>query len=898
MQVRVYIDSPFESKKLLSLHPDIVWFETDYVEIMADIEKLSEITGAGLTTEIIHEDVVQFYQSRLHEVKMGAYRDLGEIYEKIDSIYAANPAIVSPKMSIGLSLEGRDIWAFKISDNPTVDEEEPEILYTACMHAREVITPEILFYFIDYILGGYGFNSIINDIVDNRELWFIPMVNPDGYFWNEMTEPAGGGMWRKNRRDNGDGTYGVDLNRNWGHMWGYDDDGSSPDTWDETYRGAGPFSEPETQVLRDFIISREFAIALNYHAYSNLYLWPWGYSTIPCPDDHIFGAMGQVAAMYNGYAPIPGWQFYSTNGGANDWYYGEQTLKNKIYSYTVEVGYYSDGFWPAAYRIPELISENLLPNIYFAQVADNPFYSDNAGPGIGACYNEEPFILDVEGDTSLTITMYNDGRHSYDNNFNVWVLYEDGNDWVDVNPTSGIIPFGVDNTTDLTLNISAPPGAADPSLWRATVRIGHQGVSSPQEIPICLEVASNLMRPQYAELATPCKRFRVYNNGELCKRTLDASLDYIDECDTFNLATESDIYLYDASPVICRLGQGGDTLRFMMYSRMISAPDGLQPVGELQVDETSYPEFSYAEAEYKTADNVIGLKSRFYIPKAAEQCEFIAVTQEFRNLSEDTLYNVLIGVFLDWNIPSDSGAMNGSGIYIDTIVSTMFQPNDDTSHFATIYQHGAEFYDSLMGDCGQYSDDRIGGIIAAPSKIFKNARILDNRVYIETTGPYGNLAPLPPGAIYQLMKENNEFDFYEPYDEFDYPNLSTLVTFGEYDLPPSLTYTYTYVLLATRDGIDDYLFKAEAANGWVAAQAEIHHHCLDLAGDANNDGNVNIADVVFLVAFIFGDSSPPPNCSAEGDANADGNVNIGDAVYIANYVFQPGAPPPIPGPEK
>ncbi len=898
MQVRVHIDRPMDFSRLLALHPDIVWYDKDYVEVITDQEELDEIDALGLMTEIVHQDVVQFYQSRLPAKAMGAYRDLSEVNAKIDSIVAVAPTIVSPKISIGQSIEGRDLWAFKISDNPTVDEAEPEVLYTACIHAREVITPELLFYFIDDILQRYGSDPYVTDIVNNRELWFIPMINPDGYYFNEIIAPGGGGMWRKNMRNSGDGNWGVDLNRNYGYMWGYDDYGSSPDTWDETYRGTGPFSEPETQAIRDFSISHEFVLAINYHAFSNLILWAWGYSTAPCPDDHIMGAIGQTASQWNHYAAFPTWMLYFTNGGANDWQYGEQSLKSKTYSYTVEVGDYYDGFWPAAYRIPQLISENLQPNYFYADIADNPFYTDDAGSGLGSLYSPQPFILDPGGDTVLTVTMKNEGHYSYDNPFSVYVNYQNGYGWIDVSPVSGVIPYGEPNTTELTVTISAPEGALDPSMWQAEIVINHDGVSSPRIIPVSLEVASELTRPQYADLATACKRIRIFNNGQIGTADPDASLDYIDECDTFNVMTNPAVYLYAASPVVCRLGPSADTLMHTKYGRLTSAADGLYPVSEMLVDSSSYADFTYAEAEYQTGDRAVGLKSKYYVPRGTEGCEFVAVSQEFKNLTNDTLHDVLIGLFMDWNIPSDSGTMNSSGYHIDTTVTTVHEPDDDTSYLATIYQTGAEFYDDMMGDCGQYADQRLGGIIAAPYANFRNAQILRNEVYVYQTGPFGDQAPLPAGAIYKMMKENTGFTIHEPYDEYDYPNLSLLVTFGEYDLPPGLAYTYVYTLLTGKEGLAEYLYQVEMADTWMKSQPEILLHCLDLPGDANNDLAVNVADAVYLLAHIFTQGSPGPICPAEGDANGDAKINIGDAVYLINYVFLPGSPAPVPGPEK
>ena len=368
-QVKIYYEDKEQIINLLNMHLDKVSEGQDYIEVIITQQELNNIQSEGYQTEIIQDDIVSFYQSRMAAKDMGGWKTLDEINTYIDNLIANYPTIVSSKISIGQSLEGRDIWAFKISDNPNVNEDEPEVFFNALHHAREVITPEVLIYFIDHLTSNYGFWPNITELVDEREIWFILCVNPDGYYHNEVIEPNGGGMWRKNRRNNGDGTYGVDLNRNYGYNWGYDDLGSSPITSNQTYRGTGPFSEPEAQAMRDFIEAHEFVITLNYHSYSNLLLWSWGYTQAYTPDEDIFHEIGDTVNNMNGYAPGPGWILYVVNGDADDWGYGEQTTKNKVFSMTAEVGGSSDGFWPPLSRKSDLVSENLEPNLFFARIA-------------------------------------------------------------------------------------------------------------------------------------------------------------------------------------------------------------------------------------------------------------------------------------------------------------------------------------------------------------------------------------------------------------------------------------------------------------------------------------------------------------------------------------------------
>ncbi|NIV14192.1 MAG: peptidase M14, partial [Aliifodinibius sp.] len=193
------------------------------------------------------------------------------------------------------------------------------------------------------LLENYGSDQEVTYLVNNRELYFVPIINPDGYVYNEQTDPNGGGYWRKNRRNNGNGSFGVDLNRNFGYKWGYDNNGSSPTPSSETYRGTAPFSEPETQVIRDFCLNHDFELTLNYHTYGDLLIYPWGYINALTPDAPIFTALAVDMTQYNNYSHGNASQLlYPVNGEANDWMYGEQTAKDKIFAMTPEVG---PAFW-------------------------------------------------------------------------------------------------------------------------------------------------------------------------------------------------------------------------------------------------------------------------------------------------------------------------------------------------------------------------------------------------------------------------------------------------------------------------------------------------------------------------------------------------------------------------
>jgi hypothetical protein len=305
---------------------------------------------------------------------MGGFFTYQEMLDNLDSMVVKFPNLISVRQQIGstTTLEGNPLYFVKISDNPNATETEPQVLYTSLHHAREAASLSQLIYYMWYVLENYNSNTEIQYLVNNLEMYFIPCVNPDGYMYNESISPNGGGMWRKNRRDNGDGTFGVDLNRNYGDNWGYDDNGSSPDPNSDTYRGTAGFSEPETQIVRDFCDDHSFKLALNNHTYSNLLIYPYGYiAGTLTPDSTIFTAFAKRMTKCSGFMYGTGDQTvgYLVNGDSDDWMYSEQTTKPMILAMTPEAGSSSDGFWPAINRIVDISKTTMDQNISLARLA-------------------------------------------------------------------------------------------------------------------------------------------------------------------------------------------------------------------------------------------------------------------------------------------------------------------------------------------------------------------------------------------------------------------------------------------------------------------------------------------------------------------------------------------------
>ena len=290
----------------------------------------------------------------------GDYHSYKELEADLKSLESAHPSIVDLH-TIGTSLEDRNIYAVKISDNVDRDEEEAGILFLGCHHAREWISVEVPFLLARWLAEGYEGNPAIRELVDRSEIWIVPLLNPDGLEYSINVYR----YWRKNRRANADGTFGVDLNRNYGYMWGRDDQGSSaePDAGD--YRGVSAFSEPETRAVRDLFLGRNFLAAVSYHSYSQSILYPWGFTDIPTGKDDLLRGLGlEMAGLIqtvNGrsYACGPAASsLYVTNGDLADWTFGVSGIP----SYTIElppVDIQHGGFFNAEDEIEGVFRENL-----------------------------------------------------------------------------------------------------------------------------------------------------------------------------------------------------------------------------------------------------------------------------------------------------------------------------------------------------------------------------------------------------------------------------------------------------------------------------------------------------------------------------------------------------------
>jgi Zinc carboxypeptidase len=235
---------------------------------------------------------------------------------------------------IGDTIEGRDIWAIRMTQGarglPLGN--RPAVLFQATTHAREWISTEVGMRLLEWFVAERrAENPEVVEILETTELWFLPVVNPDGYEYTFTDER----LWRKNLRDNDGNTVidnndGVDLNRNYAEHWNYDEEGSNSPFTSETYRGTGPGSEPEAAADMNLVKNMaDFKFAISYHSFGQLLLYPQGWQTLTMTaDDPIYMALSGTDddPAIEDFNPGVGADLYTTNGEFTDWAHGEENV--------------------------------------------------------------------------------------------------------------------------------------------------------------------------------------------------------------------------------------------------------------------------------------------------------------------------------------------------------------------------------------------------------------------------------------------------------------------------------------------------------------------------------------------------------------------------------------------
>ncbi|MGH3730597.1 MAG: M14 family zinc carboxypeptidase [Micromonosporaceae bacterium] len=421
------------------------------------------------------------------------YHNYAELNTVVNTVIANHPSLAR-KQVIGTSYQGRDIIAVKISDNVATDESEPEVLFTHNQHAREHLTVEMAIYLLNEFTGKYASDSRIRSLVDSREIWIVPTMNPDGAEYDVATGSYR--SWRKNRQPNsGSSAIGTDLNRNWDYQWGCCG-GSSGSPSSETYRGAAPESAPEVKVVANFVRSRvvggvqQIKTGIDFHTYSELVLWPYGYTyndTAPgmtAEDANVFRTLGQNMAGTNGYTPEQSSDLYITDGSIDDYLWGA----HKVFGYTFEMypsSPWEGGFYPPDEVIGRETTRNREAVLRLLEYSDCPRriigatcdgtppptgkYFENLNnvsiPDAGAAVTSSIPVTGVSGNAPATLKVGVDIKHTWRGDLVIDLVAPDGTTYRLKNSSSS--DSGDNVITTYTVNASAEVANG---TWKLQVR--------------------------------------------------------------------------------------------------------------------------------------------------------------------------------------------------------------------------------------------------------------------------------------------------------------------------------------------------------------------------------------------------------------------------------------------
>lgn len=273
---------------------------------------------------------------------LGYYPTYRETDSILTSLQQKYPHLVKRMALTPKTLENRDILAVKVSSSPDADNHKPEALISGVQHAAEPIGAAVIRDDLVYLCENYGKDPEVTWLLDNRQIWFVPVMNPDGY---EFIANGGDKMWRKNRRPNAGGSFGVDLNRNYPFKWGYDNVNSSPTPTAINYRGPSPASEPETKAMMAFVNQHRFRTWQNHHSPNDVLVIPFGYdykARLPQRDSLVYEALCQGQQAHYGrfkkwgpsFIAYDGW---ALNGGTEDWGWSDSATY-RVYTIISEIG--------------------------------------------------------------------------------------------------------------------------------------------------------------------------------------------------------------------------------------------------------------------------------------------------------------------------------------------------------------------------------------------------------------------------------------------------------------------------------------------------------------------------------------------------------------------------------
>lgn len=825
----------------------------EWVEAVVTDQQIQDITDLGLFVQILSKDV-----DALMREAQESYPTWADFQSQLSDI-VTNHSSICMMDTIGTTYEGRPIQVVKLSDNVTMDEAEPEVLYTGLTHAREWPGLVTTMFILDSLTSAYGLDPAVTTQVNSREIFFIPCMNPDGYAYSHDV----GVDWRKNRRPFPEyGSVGVDLNRNYGGSvdgnpegeWGTTIGSITHQPSDATYCGPYPFSEAETSSERDFIESRDFCAGISYHTHGELVLWPWGYGYYSAPNESFLSNVGiGIAALiqqedYSGtYLPEQAADLYPTSGDATDWGYGNAHFEvgRDFIFYTIEE---CQQFQPPTSHLAQIVRENFDGAFYLLQQAGTIRIA--LIPRV-----IPPVIADIGSVPSGDYTV----------------------EWSEVNPLANPTRWQIDELSDVSVVTDDVEGTTDRwELGGFSVSTARSHSSSHSFKSSHVDETADGLTSTYPYYVEP-----------------DDSLTFWLWYDIENLWDYGyvEVSLDDRKFDILELYTGSATI---WTRHAISLEDY---VGKSIFIRFRYTTDTYTLEEGMYVDDIY--PAVFYNTVTTLDANVTDESYSITGQAPGTYYYRVRGYNPTWfwcdystyepAIVSGAAAGTVAGTVTDSISGS---PLDgitvevlDSSSVIGSDVTVAGAYEITGITPGTY-DVMAGATVYAP-KTVTGVTVTDGNttnVDFELVSIYGSVKGTVKDSILHVALSGVTVQLAQGSDVITTSTDSS----GNYSF--ANVEGGNYSMTATHIDYQSRYFSYLVVTPGFILDNSFDMMPTAICGDADGSGAVDIDDAVFLITYIFA-SGPAPSPIWTGDADCSGEIDIDDVVYLIAYIFSSGPAP-------
>lgn len=434
MEAKLYIKEARDLDRLGNLAGDLYICSRGaddngaYLVLVTDAEQLAAIRETGLNTRVTWANLDDKFKllTGVDPKDAGRFQDFGYYYtywemrDSLQAFAAAYPGICS-LFVIGTTSLGRSIFCLKVSDRAGVEEDEPACYFSGACHGDEPMGTSIAMAFLRDVLTGYGHDPATTWLVDNREIYTVPILNPDCSVY--CSDSGGAGVyWRKNRRIVVPPNIGVDPSRNHGYKWGYDDVGSSPNPAAHAYRGPFRWSDAEAAAARDLSLTHRFRTEQDFHCYGRYNMYPWSWTTAAPPDQAALREANDSLQVYNGYPLDRTGQIsvvlYACNGTQPDWALTDTAGKFPTYAFDIEADTWFYACWNDSALMRQEVDGNVPGLYYLARIAG--VYFDSRGVVVDdSALGNSSGRLDPGETADIWFTVRNRAIHPFDSAYSI-----------------------------------------------------------------------------------------------------------------------------------------------------------------------------------------------------------------------------------------------------------------------------------------------------------------------------------------------------------------------------------------------------------------------------------------------------------------------------------------------